>query len=847
MKNIAELYRERFPSPTLVQKEAIPLILSGKNTVVIAPTGSGKTEAALLPVLEKIHGERGIAALYITPLRALNRDISKRVEWWCERAGITHAVRHGDTSQFERGKQSRNPPQLMILTPETLQAVLVGKVLRTHLANVKYVIVDELHELVDSKRGAQLSLALERLGLIANFQRIGISATISNEEEAGKILCGVGREFSIASAGKKREMDISILKVPGSGEKAFEKIAGMLGGKQRILFVNTRSTAESLATYLNLKAEDAENIDVHHGSLAAALRINTEKEFKEGKIHTLVATSSLELGMDIGGIDEIIQFGSPRQVARMVQRVGRSGHGVERLPRGVILAPDLDDYFESLAILKKFDEGYLEERKAVRGAMDVIAHQVVGLLMDCGRMERKKIYEILSKAYSFGISFEEFERVLLQLEKERIIFVNGEEISFGKHGREYYFYNLTTIPKERKFALRDRITNRIIASLDEVFVATLTPGDSFSSKGKVWNVVEIGEELIAEPASSADFIVPDWVGEEIPVEWEVAQEAARIRKKEIKDASAENEIRIEINGEIAVMHAPFGNKVNDLLARVFTMRLSEKLRFEVRAVADPYRILFKFSYPIREEWFEGIFQIHDVKLEAEQALEGSSLLRANFLHVGRLFGMFGEDAEISDRFVRFMRGTPVYEETLNTIFRKRMSVEGAKRVVDGVRSGKLRVNIEKREKLSDIALLGIARMKGGGIAGEFEPRESILKMFREEIERKHVGLKCLNCGASRKTILKSVDVEKLKCHKCGRGALTLVSAKATPEEEKYMAGIIRSYGRRGLVALLVYGVGAKTADRVLRKLHRDEDAFYLDLIEEQKKFIKNKKYWSIRN
>ncbi|MEM4272161.1 MAG: hypothetical protein QXH30_01095 [Candidatus Bilamarchaeaceae archaeon] len=425
--------------------------------------------------------------------------------------------------------------------------------------------------------------------------------------------------------------------------------------------------------------------------------------------------------------------------------------------------------------------------------------------------------------------------------------MDGGEISFGKHGREYYFYNLTTIPKERKYALRDRITNRIIANLDEVFVATLAPGDSFSSKGKVWNVVEIGEELIAEPATHADFIVPDWVGEEIPVEWEVAQEAARLRKKELKDAPAENEIRIEIRGEIAVMHAPFGNRVNDLLARVFSMRLSEKLRFEVRAVADAYRIMFRFSYPAREEWFEGLFNIQDVKLEAEQALEGSSLLRANFLHVGRLFGMFEEGAEISDRFVRFMRKTPVYEETLNAIFRKRMDVEGAKRVVERVRSGKLKVKAEKREKLSDVALLGIARMKGDVVAGAFEPRESILKMFREEMERKRVGLKCLNCGASRKTVLKNMGEERVKCHRCGREALTLVSAKATPEEERYMAGILRSYGRKGLVALLVYGVGAKTADRILRRLHRDDDSFYLDLIEEQKKFIKNRKYWSIRD
>ena len=479
MKNsISELYRERFPEPTQVQKKAIPLILSGKNTLVVAPTGSGKTEAALLPVLEKIHGKGGFAALYITPLRALNRDICKRVEWWAEKAGITHAVRHGDTPQSERGRQSRSPPQLLIITPETLQAILVGKVLRKHLANVKYVIVDELHELVDSKRGAQLSMALERLAMVAEFQRIGISATISDEGEAGRLLCGIGREFSIASAGRKREMDISVIKSYGGEKKSFEKILGMIGEKQRIIFVNTRSTAEAMATCLNLKTKD---IDVHHGSLAAGLRINTEKEFKEGNVHTLIATSSLELGMDIGGIDEIIQFGSPRQAARMVQRVGRSGHGVGRIPKGKILAIDNDDWFEARAILEKWKEGYLEPKKAVRGAM-----------------------------------------------------------------------------------------------------------------------------------------------------------------------------------------------------------------------------------------------------------------------------------------------------------------------------------------------------------GGFEPRESMIRMFREELEKKSITLKCLNCGAARITKTGNVE-EKPKCHKCGREALAPVMKNATPEEEKYMAGILRAYGKKGLVALLVYGVGAKTADRVLRKLHREEDAFYLDV------------------
>jgi len=842
-KTISELYKERFPDPTPVQKKAIPLILSGKNTLVVAPTGSGKTEAAILPVLENIHGAGGFAALYITPLRALNRDICRRVEWWAEHAGITHAVRHGDTSQSERAKQSRKPPQLLIITPETLQAILIGKNLRKHLANVKYVIVDELHELVDNKRGAQLSMALERLGMVADFQRIGISATISDENEAGKLLCGVGRKFEVASGGKRREMDISVVKSYGGEQKAFGKLLKMMGDKQRLLFVNTRSTAEAMATYLNLKTK---NIDVHHGSLAAGLRINTEKEFKKGNIHTLIATSSLELGMDIGGIDEVIQFNSPRQVARMVQRIGRSGHGVGRLPKGKIIAGDLDDYFEAIAVVDKWKEGYLERRKAVRGAMDVVGHQVAGMLMDNGKMEKGKIVKVLEKAYSFGLDEKGFEKVIEQLWKEKLILIEEGNLILRRYGREYYLYTVRTIPRERRFKLRDRLTDGSIASLDEVFVVNLAPGETFSSKGKIWTVVEIeGDELIAEPAMGFDFVIPDWVGEQIPVECEVAREVAKLREKEVKGAPKRNEVYLEIVDDVAVVHSCFGSRVNELFARVFAKKLSDKLKFEVFAIADPYRVMLKFPYPVAEEWVEGLFEMGDVGVEAERALEGSSVLRMSFLHVGRLFGMFGEKAEVSSKMVRFMRDSPVYAEAVEAVFRRRLDVEGAEKVVDGLRKGKYKLRVEKRKSLSLLGKVGVGRLNKGEAMGAFEPRESMVRMFREELEKKSVTLKCLNCGAMRITKVGKVE-EKPTCHKCKRHAIAPIMKHATGEEEKYMAGVLRAYGKRGLYALLVYGVGARTADRVLRKLHRDEDSFFLDLIEEQKKFIKNKKYWSVR-
>ncbi len=205
---VLQLFRERFPRPTEIQEKAFPRVLSGDNVLIVAPTGFGKTEAALLPVFSKILTEKPkpISVLYITPLRALNRDIFERVFWWTERLGISASLRHGDTSQAERGKQTKKPPQILITTPETLQSMLPAKVLGKHLANVRWVIVDELHELLDSKRGSQLALALERLRLRANFQTIALSATIGDLETARNFL----RLDTVVTLDKPRKMNISV-------------------------------------------------------------------------------------------------------------------------------------------------------------------------------------------------------------------------------------------------------------------------------------------------------------------------------------------------------------------------------------------------------------------------------------------------------------------------------------------------------------------------------------------------------------------------------------------------------------------------------------------------------------
>ncbi len=308
-----------------IQDQAIPRVLAGDHLLLIAPTGTGKTESAMLPVFNGMLSlpAGGFRAIYITPLRSLNRDMLQRLEWWCRELGFSVGVRHGDTPLSERRRQALNPPDLLITTPETLQAIFMGKVLRRHLQHVRYIIVDEIHELAGSKRGAQLAVGLERLIPYAGeFQRIGLSATVGNPEDVGRFLCGA-RPFRIVQVPVAKHLDISVTYQGDS----FEREAAWVGDSidrhgSTLVFVNTRVTAEALGHQLFSRGD----VEVHHGSLSKEVRIDAEERFKSGKIHALICTSSMELGIDIGHIEHVIQFGSPREVARLVQRVGRAGH-----------------------------------------------------------------------------------------------------------------------------------------------------------------------------------------------------------------------------------------------------------------------------------------------------------------------------------------------------------------------------------------------------------------------------------------------------------------------------------------------------------------------------------------
>ncbi|MDH5624231.1 MAG: DEAD/DEAH box helicase, partial [Candidatus Bathyarchaeota archaeon] len=584
VKPIRRLVEQKgFETPTEPQEKAITRILEGKNVLLISPTATGKTEAAVLPVLNMLlqtpERQRGIKILYVTPLRALNRDLLERLEWWCNNLDVKLAVRHGDTDTNERTRQARSPPDMIITTPETLQAILPGRLMRQHLQQVRWVIVDEVHEMADSKRGSQLSLALERLRWVAgrDFQLIGLSATIGSPSRVAQFLVGNGREVEIVRVPVARLMKLEIL-FPQPTSEDYElastlfthpEVAARLriirqyieSHKSVLLFTNTRAISEVLASRFKVWDMDFP-VSIHHGSLAKPSRVAAERGLKNGELKGLVATSSLELGIDVGRIDMVIQYMSPRQVTRLIQRVGRSGHRIGRIARGLIITMDSDDTLEAMAIARMAGEEELEPVDVPHKPYDALAHQIIGLLMKKKRWYFYEIHDLFRKAYPYAdLTVEDIRKVLDYMHHRfpRLAWVSFEDMLVTKPRQtkamyEYYFENLSMIPDVKQFLVLDEEKDSAVGVLDEAFVAEYgKPGVKFIIRGSPWQILNVyGDQIYVKQVDDPTGAIPSWVGEEIPVPFEVAQEVGWIRgfvEEQIKNGREPIEAAAELAGK----------------------------------------------------------------------------------------------------------------------------------------------------------------------------------------------------------------------------------------------------------------------------------------------------------
>src|SRR5437763_3576458 len=487
-------FKQAFAEPTPAQQLGWPAIASGKHTLIQAPTGSGKTLAAFMYGIDRLHPEpgQGLRLLYASPLKALNYDIERTLRG--PRAGLKSelrvAVRTGDTPQKERAEMLRHPPDILITTPESLYLLLTSRA-RENLKGVRTLILDEVHAVAGTKRGAHLALSVERLERLVDepFQRIGLSASQRPLEEIGRFVSGA-REIELVDAGIAKELDLQVvvpledMREPGTDSKPTDVLGSGSEGPQQsiwpsiypellrlvethrstILFVNNRRLPERLALRLNELAE-REIARAHHGSLAREQRLEIEELLKAGEIPCLVATSSLELGVDMGAVDLVIQVESPKSVARGLQRIGRAGHELGAVSKGRIFPKFRADLLESAVVAERMQKGLIEETVIPRNPLDVLAQQIVAIAAE-EEISVEDLHELVRGAYPFAdLSRTQLENVLDMLAgrypsdefaelRPRIIWDRTAGVIRGRGGaRRLAVTNAGTIPDRGLFGV----------------------------------------------------------------------------------------------------------------------------------------------------------------------------------------------------------------------------------------------------------------------------------------------------------------------------------------------------------------------------------------------------------
>jgi ATP-dependent Lhr-like helicase len=554
---VAEWFVGKFGTPTEPQEQGWPEILAGRTTLISAPTGSGKTLSAFLICIDRLVRKAlagdlrdATEVLYVSPLKALGNDIQKNLEGPLSEilalAGergflmpeIRTAVRTGDTLTKERREMLKRPPHILVTTPESLYILLTANSSRNILSHVETVIVDEIHAVADDKRGAHLTISLERLDLLANHPtRIGLSATQKPIEEVAHFLTGANRPApAIVNIGHRRKLDLAV-EVPPSelgpiasnemwGE-IYDRLAKLaLQHRSTLVFVNTRRLAERLAMHLGERLGD-DQVAAHHGSLSRKLRLAAERKLKNGEIRLLVATASLELGIDVGTVDLVCQINSPRSIAVALQRVGRAGHWRGAVPKGRIFVTTRDDLLECSATIRAIRQGDLDVLHIPQAPLDILAQQIVAMCA-CEDWDEDELFEFMRRAYPYReLKREEYDRILEMLSQ-------GIAAKRGRYGA-YLFRDMVNrrlrarrgarlaaitsggaIPDNALFTVVVQPEEIVIGTLDEDFAVESNAGDIMLLGNTSWRIRRVESKtgrVLVEDAHGAAPTVPFWRGE----------------------------------------------------------------------------------------------------------------------------------------------------------------------------------------------------------------------------------------------------------------------------------------------------------------------------------------------
>ena len=690
---VRQWFRARVGIPTAAQLRGWESIRDGRHTLIAAPTGSGKTLAAFLCAIDELftEGLNGRLAdetrvLYVSPLKALSTDIHKNlaeprhgIGQLAEAAGlpaprITAAVRTGDTTASERAAMLRTPPHILVSTPESLYLLLTADRSRELLRTVRTVIVDEIHAVIGTRRGAHLALSLERLRRLASrpLVRLGLSATQKPIEEVARFLVGCGGQpdaCTIVDEGHRRRMDLEV-EIPRSPldavmshevwEEYYDRLTALIREhRTTLVFVNTRRMAERLARHLSERlGEDA--VTAHHGSLSKEKRLDAENRLKAGRVQALVATASLELGIDIGHVDLVCQIGSPRRIATVLQRVGRSGHSIDGLPKGRLFPQSRDDLIECAALLRCIRRGELDAIVNHDAPLDVLAQQIVAEAA-CHEYADDALFDLVVGAWPYrALERRDFDAVLTMTADgfatrrgRRAALVHRDEVNRTVRGRR----GARLLAQTSGGAIPDVADYRVVLEPEETFIGTLNEdfaiesmaGDVFQLGNASWRVLQVaaGTVRVADAAGTPPNI-PFWFGEAPPRSDELSRAVSDLRADMDRqfgadpaaaarwlteetglapDASTQAAAyfaegrRIlgaiptqqtlvlerffdESGGMQLVLHAPFGSRINKAWGLALRKRFCRQFNFELQAAATDDALLLSLgpqhSFPLSD-------------------------------------------------------------------------------------------------------------------------------------------------------------------------------------------------------------------------------------------------------